>query len=1104
MRQENGMFAASPINNNINMNTNTKMRGLKALLSTNSNEIEDIISDQELAVRKAGEAAARRYKAAGWLRVMDQVARDTLGKEPSEEEFCLALRNGLILCNVLNKVNPGAVLKVVDNPVVTVQFPEGAAQSAIQYFENMRNFLMAVGNMKLLTFEASDLEKGGSSSKVVDCILCLKGYYEWKQAGGIGVWRYGGTVRITSFSKDCSSSSVGSESAYDSSSSFDEYETLQYEQLSEFLSGKVSKEESEAAKALCFLFDRYGLGILQAYVNKKSGVEDLPLNSMVIDTVIRKVVQDLTAVLVSQGLQLGLALKKKLKTETESFTHEEFLEAISHYLGNRMAAMQSSNTAECCICGGRGESIRHDIKDSTSYKEVVDEQHKQLLDLKSYFKETRLEVEKAHLQWDDEIKKLGNHVRSLEVASSTYYKVLEENRQLYNQVQDLKGSIRVYCRVRPFLQGQSDGVSTVDYVGENGNIMIVHPHKQGRDARKVFSFNKVFDTNATQQQIYADTQSVIRSVLDGFNVCIFAYGQTGSGKTYTMSGPDLTAEDTWGVNYRALQDLFQISKSRTDIIEYEIGVQMIEIYNEQVRDLLVVDGSSRRYPLLAQLIISSTLDIRNNSQLNGLNVPDASLVQVKCTQDVLDLMRVGLKNRAVGSTALNERSSRSHSILTIHVQGKELISGSILKGCLHLVDLAGSERVDKSEAVGERLKEAQHINKSLSALGDVISALAQKSAHIPYRNSKLTQVLQDSLGGQAKTLMFVHINPESNAVGETLSTLKFAERVASIELGAARANKETTEIRDLKAEISNLKSTLEKKEAELEYQKCANVRSNCETQNARAVSPVQMPRLARTVDDKASEVRSCSSGKQRRSRFPPASKEHDTIPKMPFIAEEKLAKPGNPRSPSPPVRRSLSTDRGALIRSRLKPEMTEKPAPKPQMSARVSVNKSVGLPLGNPLADRHDGSITRANLMDHENELKPVLNARQLPVRKSKNEINRTKAKYQAVSRIPKVNETSTLLTDIDAGGMVEEARKSDFSEPENEQGIFGSPVCTSISRSKKLRQNSTKSSQYFEPRGQANTVEPVMSGRIETQLQKESSNSAMLGLRRSQSIPRG
>lgn len=213
---------------------------------------------------------------------MDQGALEVLGKEPSEEGFCLALRNGLILCNVLNKVNPGAVLKVVENPIIDVQSTEGAAQSAIQYFENMRNFLVAVGEMKLLTFEASDLEKGGSSNKVVDCILCLKGYYEWKQAGGIGVWKYGGTVRITSFPKGSPSSLLGSESADES---LDESESSHYEDLLDFLhlSGEVSLEESKAANELTFLFDRVGLGLLQAYLTDKNEFEELPLNSMVGD-----------------------------------------------------------------------------------------------------------------------------------------------------------------------------------------------------------------------------------------------------------------------------------------------------------------------------------------------------------------------------------------------------------------------------------------------------------------------------------------------------------------------------------------------------------------------------------------------------------------------------------------------------------------------------------------------------------------------------------------------------------------------------------------------------------------------------------------------------
>lgn len=259
------------------------LRGLKALVSNGDHQAsaaEEIINDDELAQRKAGEAASRRYQAAEWLRQMDHGASETLPKEPSEEEFCLALRNGLILCNVLNKVNPGAVHKVVESPILAVQATEGAAQSAIQYFENMRNFLMAVKDMKLLTFEASDLEKGGSSSKVVDCILCLKGYFEWKQAGGIGVWRYGGTVRITCLPKSSPSSLVGSESADES---IDESESSQYEQLLEFLhlSNVVSMEESRIANVLTFLFDHFGLGLLQAYLKELDGMDDLPLNAMV-------------------------------------------------------------------------------------------------------------------------------------------------------------------------------------------------------------------------------------------------------------------------------------------------------------------------------------------------------------------------------------------------------------------------------------------------------------------------------------------------------------------------------------------------------------------------------------------------------------------------------------------------------------------------------------------------------------------------------------------------------------------------------------------------------------------------------------------------------
>ncbi|MBA0693309.1 hypothetical protein Goari_010799, partial [Gossypium aridum] len=458
----------------------------------------------------------------------------------------------------------------------------------------MRNFLVAVKDMQLLTFEASDVEKGGSMTKVVDCILCLKGYYEWKQAGGIGVWRYGGTVKITAFPKGSLPSLIGSESADDS---LDGSDSSQYEQLLEFLhlSNEVTIEESKTANALAFLFDRFGLWLLQAYLRDSNGIEEFPLNAMVVDTLISKIVKDFSTLLVYQGTQLGLFLKKLLKADMNSLSKSNFIEAISLYLGQK-TSLASNDVSKFCICGGKRDIVRRSVSHSATNADLLDLQQREIQGIKLDFQQTKLEVKQIHSNWDEELKRLVHHIKGLEVASSSYHKVLEENRMLYNQVQDLKGTIRVYCRVRPFLQGQTNGQSTVDYIGENGNIMIVNPLKQGKEARKVFSFNKVFGPTVSQEQIYVDTQPLVRSVLDGFNVCIFAYGQTGSGKTYTMSGPDLTTKQTWGVNYRALSDLFQISKERADFVKYEVGVQMIEIYNEQVRDLLVMDGSNRRYP----------------------------------------------------------------------------------------------------------------------------------------------------------------------------------------------------------------------------------------------------------------------------------------------------------------------------------------------------------------------------------------------------------------------------------------------------------------------------------------------------------------------------
>ncbi|CAN6856109.1 unnamed protein product [Brassica oleracea] len=439
-------------------------------------------------------------------------------------------------------------------------------------------------------------------------------------------------------------------------------------------------------------------------------------------------------------------------------------------------------------------------KKECTYQSFIDNQFGALQALNATSASIKQEVLRTQKKYFEDLNYYGLKLKGVADAAKNYHVVLEENRRLYNEVQELKGNIRVYCRIRPFLPGQNSRQTSIEYIGENGELVVANPFKQGKDTHRLFKFNKVFGQAATQEEVFLDTRPLIRSILDGYNVCIFAYGQTGSGKTYTMSGPSITSKEDWGVNYRALNDLFNLTQIRQNTVVYEVGVQMVEIYNEQVRDILS-DGGSR---------------VWNTALPNGLAVPDASMHSVRSTEDVLELMNIGLMNRTVGATALNERSSRSHCVLSVHVRGVDVETDSVLRGSLHLVDLAGSERVDRSEVTGDRLKEAQHINKSLSALGDVIFALAHKNPHVPYRNSKLTQVLQSSLGGQAKTLMFVQVNPDGDSYAETVSTLKFAERVSGVELGAAKSNKEGRDVRHLMEQVSSLKDVIAKKDEELQ------------------------------------------------------------------------------------------------------------------------------------------------------------------------------------------------------------------------------------------------------------------------------------------------
>ena len=356
------------------------------------------------------------------------------------------------------------------------------------------------------------------------------------------------------------------------------------------------------------------------------------------------------------------------------------------------------------------------------------------------------------------------HTKGLEEAvahkvediTTKYRAEVLQRKLLYNKLQELQGNIRVFLRVR-----KDDRDACVMQFPDTVTAII--PTLQGGQAE--MEFDRVFGPAASQADVYKDTSAVIMSVIDGYNVCLMAYGQTGAGKTYTMNG---TPDDP-GVNRRAIAELLQMI-NKDDKLEVQLSATLAEVYNENVYDLLSAKRVVRKIKQGIQGVYADGLIERG----------------VSVIEDVQRILKDGDRNRSVAATSMNTDSSRSHLIFTIRVTALNTISGVTTNGKLTLVDLAGSERIARSEATGERLIEAAAINKSLSALGQVFSAIATSSPHVPYRNSKLTHLLQDSLGGDSKTCMFVNASPLNINLSETNSTLSFGKQIRSIELGPAK------------------------------------------------------------------------------------------------------------------------------------------------------------------------------------------------------------------------------------------------------------------------------------------------------------------------------
>ncbi|XP_040897865.1 kinesin-like protein KIFC3 isoform X1 [Toxotes jaculatrix] len=352
-----------------------------------------------------------------------------------------------------------------------------------------------------------------------------------------------------------------------------------------------------------------------------------------------------------------------------------------------------------------------------------------------------------------------------------YKREMNLRKKCHNELVRLKGNIRVFCRVRPVSQEEQDAADAKTMLSfDSDDDAILYLSNKGKIM--TFELDKVFPPQATQEEVFQEVQSLVTSCIDGFNICIFAYGQTGSGKTYTMEG----VIDDPGINQRALRLLFSEVTDKAPDWDYKITVSMVEIYNETLRDLLGENPTDK-------------LDIKMNPDGSGqLYVPGLTEFTVQSPEDINRVFELGHMNRATACTNLNEHSSRSHALLIITVSGFNSATGTRTQGKLNLVDLAGSERIGKSGAEGSRLREAQCINKSLSALGDVINALRSKHSHVPFRNSRLTYLLQDSLSGDSKTLMMVQVSPLPGNMSESVCSLKFAQRVRSVELSSSSSS----------------------------------------------------------------------------------------------------------------------------------------------------------------------------------------------------------------------------------------------------------------------------------------------------------------------------
>jgi len=479
-------------------------------------------------------------------------------------------------------------------------------------------------------------------------------------------------------------------------------------------------------------------------------------------------------------------LRKSLKEKEEQFSAEtlqlkrqlEEEQYTKSSLERRLKGLEDELTSKQTEVAG----LKNSVAELSSSRAGVEAS---LVGTKTELEAARQQILVLRAESDRKAEEIKTSLAAQEDMQAKLRWEESERRKLHNLVQELKGNIRVFCRMRPLLGEEkeiSDEVKHVNIQSEKNLELIKSGANESiagglnKNMKYDFEFDRVFGPSSSQGEVFTEISQLVQSALDGYNVCVFAYGQTGSGKTFTMEGGPAIDDDEsqCGMIPRTIRQIFEEQKKlKEKNWEYKLQASFLEIYNEEIRDLLTTETNLK-------------YDIKmSDSKGTDIHVTNLKVEEVTSEGQISSMIRRARKNRAWAKTLCNERSSRSHSVFMLRIEGHNTATTETCCGTLNLVDLAGSERVKDSGSEGLRLTEAQAINKSLSNLGNVIMALAQKNSHVPYRNSKLTHLLQNCLGGNSKTLMFVNISPKEECFNETLNSLRFATKVNQCNIGTA-------------------------------------------------------------------------------------------------------------------------------------------------------------------------------------------------------------------------------------------------------------------------------------------------------------------------------